>query len=174
MKTDDCYYFGIITRTVGYKGELDIFMDVDNPLEYNNLESVFVKLETGLIPYIIEKLQIKNNHATVRFHDVDNEMAMSLLKKELYLPLSLLPELKGNKFYFHEIKEFQVIDKQKGEIGIVKSVLDFPAQAVLQINSIQNKEILIPITDNIIINVDRNNKTISINAPEGLIDLYLD
>lgn len=36
------------------------------------------------------------------------------------------------------------------------------------------KEILIPLIDEVIKQVDRQNKTIHIKAPQGLIDIYLD
>jgi len=62
---------------------------------------------------------------------------------------------------------------KKDLIGIITEVLEYPHQAVLSIN-FRNKEILIPITDEIIVNVDRDKKHLYTNTPEGLIDLYLE
>jgi len=36
------------------------------------------------------------------------------------------------------------------------------------------KELLLPVTDEVIVLVDRTQKTIEVNAPEGLIELYLE
>jgi 16S rRNA processing protein RimM len=86
--------------------------------------------------------------------------------------LSELPPLEGNKFYFHEIKDFRVVDVAHGKIGVVDGVLDLPQNPLIKI-IFKEKEILIPITDDIIKKVDRKNKEISIDAPDGLIDIYL-
>ena len=116
MKKEDCFYLGIITKPFGYKGELVIYLDVDDPGYYQELPSVLIEMETGLVPFLIEKMSIKNNNATIRLQDVTPEKALTLIKKELYLPLNLLPKLKGNKFYFHEVIGFEVMDNQKGNI----------------------------------------------------------
>ena len=84
------------------------------------------------------------------------------------MPLSL----GSKKFYFHEIVGFKVVDTAKGELGPITEVLEYPTQAILQVMK-GKKEILIPILDQVIQSVDRNKKILTITAPEGLIDMYL-
>lgn len=174
MNKNDCYYLGKITRTNGTKGGLSIFLDVDNPLEYINLDSVFVEFKGQLIPYFISEIIIHNsrNTAVVYFEDInDTEQASKLSNCNLYLPLASLPKLEGNKFYFHEIIDFLLIDENFGQIGKVEQVLEYPNQALFQC-FYNEKEVLIPINDLFIKNVDRVNKTIGLNLPEGLIQIY--
>jgi 16S rRNA processing protein RimM len=92
---------------------------------------------------------------------------------EIYLPLSSLPKLTGNKFYFHEIIGFTLLDSVHGDIGIVESVNDTTAQALFEVVK-DDKQLLIPINDQIITQVDRENKTIHVTTPEGLVDLYME
>ncbi|HET6244484.1 MAG: 16S rRNA processing protein RimM [Bacteroidetes bacterium] len=174
MHKKDCFYLGHTVKLHGYKGELSIKLDVDNPWEYKELESVFIEIDEQLIPFFIKQIDVKDKgFAVVRFDGVDNlEQAQRLLSKELYLPLSVLPALNGNKFYYHEVVDFTVVDKNFGVVGIVKQVLDFPNQAVLQVFK-DNKEILIPVNDEIIKSVDRIQKEVITETPEGLIALYL-
>lgn len=174
MNKNDCYFLGYVAKTHGIKGEVSIKLDVDNPYEYSELESVFLEIQGKLIPFFIESISIKDKgFASVKFEGIDQEpQATSLLHTELFLPLSILPPLSGNKFYFHEVIGFQVEDKDFGPVGIIKDVLDYPHQSVLQIMR-DNKEVLIPITDEIIINIDRAKKTVSVDTPTGLIELYL-
>ena len=176
MKTEDCFYLGYVTKTFGYKGEVVLYLDTDNPSYYQTLESVFILLEGKLIPFFIEKisLRVNSNEATVKFQNVDNEeKAQQLTGNEVYLPLSMLPPLSGNKFYFHEIIGFQVIDASKGSLGPVEKVLEFPNNPVLQIK-VGFKEVLVPARDEFIKKVDRKARSIFVETPEGLIDLYLD
>ncbi len=172
MEKKDCFLLGYISKTVGIKGEVIFNLDVDEPKKYQNLESVFVEINNGLIPFFITKSQVRSNTLIALIDGIDNpQKASELVGTSLYLPLTFLPPLKGNKFYFHEIPGYTVIDKQHGEIGVVESVLDFPQQAILQIKK-DAIEILIPIKDEFVLSIDRIKKTIHTNAPEGLIDLY--
>jgi 16S rRNA processing protein RimM len=92
--------------------------------------------------------------------------------REMYLPLDSLPPLKGKKFYYHEVKGFTVIDTVHGRIGTLVKVMDLPRQSLLQI-AFNDKEILVPLVDEVIVKVDRKKKELHIHAPEGLIDIYL-
>jgi 16S rRNA processing protein RimM len=173
MNKNDFFYLGRIVKAYGKKGELNVVLDTDNPENYKNLKSVFLDLKGNLIPYFIENIQIKNNKAIIKLKDIlTPEIAEMFVNAEIFLPLDQLPKLTGNKFYYHDIIGYTIIDKTYGSIGKVEKVLDLPQQAILQIKY-KNKEILIPITDEIIKIVDRNNKQIKIEAPEGLIEIYL-
>ena len=94
------------------------------------------------------------------------------MRSGIYLPLDLLPKLEGNQFYFHEVIGFKVIDKNHGEVGVIVSINDSAAQPLFEIEQ-GDKEIFIPLIDNFIKKVDRENKVIQVETPEGLIDLYL-
>lgn len=172
MEIKDCFYLGKIVKPFSFKGELVAFFDVDEPLEYSELDGVYIEINKVLVLYPIETIRINANKATIRFENMNQEDSLKLIGKSLYLPLDLLPELEGNNFYFHQVIGFKVIDKEKGDIGIIESVIEYPAQPLFSIKFNQ-KEILMPIIDPIIEKVDRESKTIYINAPAGLIDLYL-
>ncbi len=172
---DGYFYLGKILKPFAAKGALLVNLDVDYPEEYEKMESVFVQMNAKLIPFLIEKVELKhNNKAVITFTDIDSvEQASILVGCELYQPLSLLPELTGNRFYYHEVKGFEVYDNTHGFIGTINEVLEYPHQAVLSIE-FKSKEILIPISDEIVTGIDRIKKQLFTDAPEGLIDLYLE
>ncbi|WP_438963755.1 ribosome maturation factor RimM [Winogradskyella sp.] len=174
MKKDECFYLGKIVKKYSFKGELLAKLDTDEPDLYSNLDAIFVDLRGNMVPFFIERSQLhKSDLLRLKFEDVDSEAdADSLLKSDLYLPLDLLPKLEGDKFYFHEVIGFSIKDKNFGEVGIIKNINDSTAQALFEIDS-DGTEILIPMNDEFIVKVDRKNKTIHVNTPEGLIDLYL-
>jgi len=174
MKKDDCFYLGKIVKKYSFKGELLIKLDTDEPDLYENLDAIFVDLKNNLVPFFIETSQLhKSDLLRVKFEDVDNEEdADALIKSDIYLPLEFLPKLDDDKFYFHEIIGFKVIDKIHGEIGFIKSVNDSTAQALFEIDN-NGIEILIPMNDEFILKLDKKKKEILVKTPEGLIDLYL-
>ena len=174
MDINECFYVGKIVKKYSFKGELLIKLDTDEPEQFENLESVLINLRGNLVPFFIESSQLhKSELLRVKFEEVDTEDdADSLMKSELYLPLSFLPELEDDKFYYHEIIGFQVEDKNFGNVGIISGVNDSTAQALFEIDR-NGTEILIPMNDEFIIKVDKPNKTIFVETPEGLIDLYI-
>lgn len=174
MRKEDCFYLGKIAKKFSFKGEVLIWLDTDEPELYENMESVFVEVNKHLVPFFITNSSLhKNDFLRVRFEDVDTEDdADALLGKAIYLPLSMLPKLEGNKFYFHEVIGFTAQDQRLGNIGIIESINDTTAQPLFEIKKGET-EILIPMIDDFIVKVDRENKTIILNTPEGLVDLYL-
>jgi len=170
---EDCFFFGKVTRTYGYKGGLKVSLDVDQPESYRELEMVFIDLKKKLIPYFIESIHFEKNKANLKLEDVDTiEQAERFLNANIYLPLELLPKLRGNQFYYHEVTGFNVHDKQRGDIGTVSRIIEVPNNPLFSIDH-EGTEILMPMADEIILKVDRKARIIYIKAPEGLIDLYL-
>jgi len=102
----------------------------------------------------------------------DEATAKKLLKKEIYLPLDQLRELDDVSFYDHEVLGYEVIDSIKGSIGKVTNVIDIASNPLMQ-TEINGKEVLLPIFDGLVKKVDRKKMILYIEAPEGLIDLYL-
>lgn len=175
MTKEACFYLGKIVKKYSFKGELLAKLDTDQPDIYENLDAIFIEVNETLIPFFIEKSQLhKSDLLRLKFDDVTNEAdADALMKCDLYLPLDLLPKLEGNKFYFHEIIGFQLNDESFGPVGIVKGVNDSTSQALFEVDR-TGIEILIPMNDDFITKLDRTAKTILVNTPPGLIELYLE
>ena len=176
MQKEDCFYLGKIVKKQSFKGEVVITLDTDEPDLYENLESVFVDLGNNLVPFFIEKSSLsKSTMFRVKFEDVDSEQdADAIMRSGIYLPLNLLPKLSGNKFYYHEVIGFKIVDTAFGEVGTIVSINDTSAQPLFEIDGNNGDEIFIPMIDEFIKNVDKENKLVEVTTPEGLIDLYLE
>ena len=175
MRIDDCYQLGYVIKTHGLDGEVSILLDVDVPDDYHALESVFLATKSSetLIPFFLEHIVIQNNKALVKFEDIDTiEQAEPLVKAELYLPLTSLPELSEDQYYYHEIIGFRVTDQQLGDLGTIKDVYSTAGQDLIALDY-QGKEALIPINDNIVVRVDKAQSTVHVDLPEGLLEVYL-
>ena len=177
MKVDlnDYYSLGYVKKTANRTGEITIFLDVDNPMAYKNLRCFFVEMPSGLVPFFIEKIQFRHHgEAAVKLEGIDSEEKAELLKgKSLWLPLEQLPKLTGNRFYYHEIVNWHIFDENNNDLGTIKDVLDNTVQPLFQIVHPSGKEILIPIHDDILKNVDRDHQRIEVVMPDGLLELYL-
>ncbi len=174
MKQDDCYQLGEVIKTHGLNGEVNISLEVDFPDEYQNLESVFLEQQGKLVPFFIDTIQINNNHrALVKFDDIESlDDAKNIIKAKLYLPLSALPKLEKGQYYFHDLIACEVFEGDI-KLGVVKEVIDLNGNQLLAIDA-DNKEILIPLKDEILTNVDTANKRVDVSLPDGLLDIYND
>ncbi len=174
MRKEDCFYLGKIAKKFSFKGEVLIYLDTDEPELYENMESVFVEFNNNLVPFFIENSSLhKNDFLRVRFEDVGNEEeADRLLGAAVYLPLKMLPKLSGNKFYFHEVIGFEIEDQRLGVFGKIVAVNDSSAQTLFEVLN-GDVEILIPMIDHFLVKIDRENKKVVMNLPEGLVEMYL-
>jgi 16S rRNA processing protein RimM len=168
------FLLGKIFRTHGYKGGLKAIFDVDQPQEYRELDMLFIDVKGQLIPWMVENIHLEKNKANLKLADLkDMEGAEKLVGHFIYLPVELLPKLKGNKFYYHEVTGYKVHDEKHGDIGIIDRVIDLPNNPLFAV-TFGEKEILLPISDEIILKVDRKKKVIEVRAPDGLIEIYIE
>ncbi|GAB4134081.1 MAG: ribosome maturation factor RimM [Bacteroidia bacterium] len=174
MEFKDYFSVGYVSRTVGLKGEFVIQLDVDEPLRYKGIDALFLETPEGLVPFFIKDSRVKNRELTVLAEGISNsDEAKKLTGCHVWLPLEILPPLDETQFYFHEISGFEVIDSEKGNIGIADAVADRMMQPVLIVRH-PKAEVLIPLAKGVVQKVDRAARHLYIQAPEGLIDLYLD
>lgn len=174
MRKEDTFFVGTIVSKFSFKGEVLVKTDGDDLSLLENRESVFVELGKDLIPFFIEKCSYhKSNLLRIKFEEVDTERdAEALLRHHLFLPLSLLPKLTGNKFYYHEVIGFEVFDVNYGRVGVITHINDSSSQPIFEIAH-EDQQILIPLHDDFLKEVNRKDKKITVQTPDGLIELYI-
>lgn len=174
MRKEDCFQLGNITKQHGYKGDVSVHLDVDDTSKYEQLKAVFIERGTALIPYFIEKMEVKSGgQYKVTFEGVHGaHAAEELVGANLFLPLTQLEPLTGKKFYYHEVIGYMIEDASKGEIGPIEDIIDFSVNPLAKVVR-EDTEILIPLNDDVIEALDRKNKVMHVKLPEGLLDLYL-
>ncbi len=170
---DEFFYLGTLTRPFGLKGELCAFFDTDNPERYTQLDALFLDLDGEKIPYTVEHIAYRgNNQFVIKFDGIGPNECREFAQVELYLPLSQLPPLDGNRFYFHEVIGFTVIDERLGEIGTCQDFLEVSNNPIMQVDH-NGTEILIPASQQFVTQVDRENRILHVSTPEGLVEIYL-
>lgn len=174
MKADELFRLGKIVRTFGSKGELMLQVEAEEFAGIKKLESVFVELNHNLIPFFIESLQSRpKNQFLVKFMDIETvEDADELTGCQAYAPKSLLPAAKKKKIISNDFSGYAVIDSVHNEVGVLRELLEMPQQTLMAIEK-EGKEILIPVVEEFILDIDHKKKIIYTQTPEGLIELYL-
>ena len=170
----DYYYLGKITKKYSFKGEVLLKIDTDQPSYYKKIKSLFIYKENKLTLHKIEVARFhKDSLLRLKFEGINSDKeANSIINCDIYLPTNNLPILTGNKFYYHDVINYLIIDEDFGEIGKIISIKENISQDLFVIDHNKN-EVLIPIHDEFIVEVDKKKNQIIVKTPEGLIDLYI-
>ena len=174
MDKSETRYIGFLSKLHGFSGEFNLVSD--NPLDEDieNWESVLLEIDGLLIPFFIDSFEpVSDFSARIGFEDIDSsEAAKEFIGCKIYqLEENMnsgsedLPET-----FDDDVTDFKVIDYKAGFIGTVDSILQYSTNVLLRIIN-GDREILVPVSDEIIISVDFDKKTINIESPEGLLEL---
>lgn len=156
-------YIGRLVNTHGIKGEVRLLS------KFRYKDKVFVK---GFKVYVgkdkeefeIEKYRVHKNFDMLVFKDNYDINKVEYLKGSLvYINKDDL-HLDDNTFLSIDLIGFNVIIDNKN-IGIIKEVLDTPANEVLVLGN----NVMIPYVKDFIDNININEKTITIKNIKGLI-----
>lgn len=174
MKIEDCFYIGYITKTKGLKGEVQVYFEYDEPADLK-LDSVFAEINGKLVPFFIASYKLQNNQTgNFYFDDIDSiEKAETLVRKKLYLPNSSKPQRDEDEFLITDLKGFIAHDEKAGELGEIIEIHEYPQQFVAVV-PFKNKDIMFPLNEDLIVEIDDENGVLYVDLPEGLIDLYLE
>lgn len=173
MKIEDSFYIGYITKTKGLKGEVQVYFEYPEP-EDLELKSVFVELNGKLVPYFISSYKLHSNQTGYfYFDDIDTiEKAEKLVRKKVYQPNSIKPERDKDEFLITDLIGFIAHDERFGELGEIIEIHEYPQQFVAVV-PYKFREIMFPLNDDFIREIDEEEGVVYLTLPEGLIDVYL-
>jgi len=173
MNTKDCFKLGKFTKPFRYHGEVILWMDVDDRSPYSKIKVVWVEERISLVPYMITKLKPHKDRFVATIEGVNSEQgAKSICGKDVYLPISELPKLNNSQFYFHEVPGWTVVDLNTGEeVGEIEQVLDHEPYPMLEVNR-DGVELILPLPANFIVEVERENKILKVEIPDGLVQVF--
>ena len=160
-------------KTHGVKGELVLTLGEGIYSEELDPEFLLLDIDNGLVPFYVESYRVKSSkNMLVKLESVDNEnKAKEMVGVQVYVETAMLEtegELPSAAFV-----GFRVTDKQKGDIGVISEIQEISNNPLFVID-FEGNEILIPINPDFILNVNEKDKTMQVDLPEGLIDLYLE
>ncbi len=166
---------GRITGTHGLDGGVILqhqFMDKSKRFPWKH---IFIELHRrSYIPFFIEDRKVLNDEEVrLRLEEVTSkEMARELSGKAVYIETEVFQEL-FPQTVTPNMEGFTIIDQQLGTIGTVLQLVETPGQ-VLAVVQYKGKEALIPLIDATLRRVDGLRKTIEVQLPDGLLDVYTD
>lgn len=174
MKIEEAFYIGYVTKTKGLKGEVQLFFEYDEP-EILDLDVIFADINGKMVPFFVSSYKLHTNSTgNFYFDDIDHiDKAQPLLRKKIYLPLTKMPDRSDDEFHYEDLVGFMVTDEHLGELGEVIEVNEYPQQFVATM-TYQNKEVMFPLNEDMIVEIDEEEGLLRVLLPEGLLDIYLE
>ncbi|MEK3915391.1 ribosome maturation factor RimM [Paenibacillus sp. FSL H7-0331] len=172
--SDKLYTIGKIVNTHGLLGELRIFPETDFADERfaNGSQLVFVDPKTNVqIPVTVNSAREHKKMFIVKFkgfqhiNEVEKYKGWLLKVEEKYML-----ELPDDEFYYHEIIGCRVVTDEGEELGTISEILSPGANDVWVVDRPSGKPVLLPYIDDVVLDVDIENKLIKVHVLEGLLD----
>lgn len=172
IKQEEVFQIGKLGKPHGVKGEIsfnfddDIFDRVDN-------DYVILDIDGILVPFFIEEYRFKGSEvALMKFVDIDTQdRARELTGSKVYFPRKL-SDSSDDSLSWAEIIGYDIIDANINKVvGKIKSVDDTTVNVLFEIETSDGRDILLPANEDLITNVDTENRSIEMNISEGLLDL---
>lgn len=172
MTIDEGFYIGYISKTKGLKGEVQLFFEFED-YEELDLDVIFVEVNKKLVPYFVDHIKLqKNSTAYATFEDVDHiDKAQVLVRKKMYLPSDKMPERDPDDFRYTDLIGYMVVDEIEGELGEITNVQELPQQHIATVD-MAGKDLMFPLSEDLILGIDAEEKMLEVGLPEGLVDLY--
>lgn len=105
-----------------------------------------------------------------KFREIDDrDKAEELIGAEIWIDKNKQVELEEDWFYYSELRGCKVFDERGGNIGVVRDILEQPANLILEVEKKSGERVLIPFIEEFVKVVDTSNRRIVISPIEGLV-----
>ena len=168
------FKIGRLAATFGLEGELILEHSLGKKTSLKGLENIFIEeTKDSFLPYFLESAKIKNDKEVyVKLEGISaKETAKPFIKKEVWLSENDFKKFAANAAPI-SLLGFMVVNENE-ELGEVCEVIEQPHQVLCKI-MLNGKEALIPVHEDSLEKIDKKNRKLFVNLPDGLLDIYRD
>ncbi len=168
IKKEDVYKIGRIGKAHGVKGEVTFNFN-DDVFDRVDAEYLILEVDGILVPFFMEEYRFRSDStALVKFEDIDTQdRARELTNCDVYFPREL-SDNDEEEISWSFLVGFSIVDAQNGKnVGTIASIDDNTMNILFELED----GTLIPASEELITDIDKDNKTITIALPEGILEL---
>ena len=168
IKKEEVYKIGRIGKAHGVKGEVSFNFD-DDVFDRVDAEYLILEVDGILVPFFMEEYRFRSDStALVKFEDIDTQdRARELTNCDVYFPRDLADD-EEEALTYSFLVGFDIVEASTGKkVGTIASVDESTLNILFELED----GMLIPASEELITDIDKDNKTITIALPEGILDL---
>lgn len=169
IKETEVYRIGKIGKPHGIKGELQMQIE-DDVFDVVDADYLVLSIDGIMVPFFIEEYRFRSDESVLmKFCDIDTqERARELTGVEVFFPYSLAEQDDSGDVSTARIVGFSIINAADGKVaGRIASVDDTTVNTLFVLDN----DLLIPATDDMVKEINTENRTIIMELPEGILDL---
>lgn len=167
IRQEEVYKIGRLGKAHGIKGEVSFQFD-DDVFDRTDADYLILDIDSILVPFFMEEYRFRSDSlALVKFCDIDTqERASELTGCDVYFPRALAEE--DDTPTLVSLVGFDLVDaKGNKRIGTIATIDDSTANILFELEDGR----LIPVTDDLITDINTKERTIKMEIPEGLLEL---
>ena len=161
-----------VLKSNGTEGEILIGFREISPEDLNQTEPVFITFDGLPVPFFIESFSRKGtNRALAHLTGVKNlQDAEELVGKDIFVIPDGIHEYENadNGLTVDDLIGWSLLDAEGKAVGEITDYEDIPGNTCLYVET-KGGQVMVPLHEDLILSVDEDSKTISVNVPEGLI-----
>ena len=162
---------GKIINTHGLRGDVKIVTWTDYPEDFEEIEKVYIKRKTGDEVLNIANVKYQKNNIIVKFKEIaDINEAEKYKNLVVYADREDLPELEEGAHYIADLIGLTVVDEKGEVIGELVDVFNTGANDIYDVKRSGKKNLLLPVIDEVVKDIDLESKKITVHVMEGLDD----
>lgn len=171
IKKEEVYKIGLFNKPHGIHGELQ-FTFTDDIFDRVDCDYLICLLDGIFVPFFIEEYRFRSDStALVKLEGIDTaERARMFTNIEVYFPVKHAEEAEDGELSWNFFIGFQMEDIHHGPLGEVIDV-DTTTVNTLFVVEREEEELLVPAQEEFIVGIDQKQKLITVELPEGLLNL---
>jgi len=173
VKKNDLLLIGKIVGTHGLKGYIKVYSYAESASVFKTDSLILVRsTEDREQTYTVKWAKPHKNITLMSLKGITSlSLAEPLVGSELFIEKANLPELEEGSYYWYDIIGISVFTTEDRYIGRVKSIIPTGSNDVLVVkdpNRDKDNEVLIPVLESVILEIDLEDKTMRVDLPDGL------
>jgi 16S rRNA processing protein RimM len=167
------FKIGKLVAAFGVNGQLILQHELGKKTSLKGLQAIFIEeKKKSFLPWFIESVKIKSdNEVYLALEGIaSREAALKITQKEVWLPEADFKKFAA-KSAPANLLGYTIVDIKKS-LGPIVEVIEQPHQMLCRLE-INNKEVLIPLNENTLQEIDHKKRQVIVTLPDGLLEIYL-
>ena len=165
---EDYLMVGVIANTHGVRGEVKVYPTTDDVNRFKKLKEIYMGDEKA--PLHIQSVKFQKNMVILGFKEFTtlNEVE-GLRNKELFVDRAHAVKLQKDEYFISDLIGMKVVTDEGADLGELTDVMTTGANDVYVVKTTDGKEVLLPAIKECVLNVDMNERVMSVHIMEGLL-----
>lgn len=166
---ENYFIIGDIVNTQGIKGEMRVIPCVDEVTRFELLDKVYIDLKGKITEYQVQSVRYHKQFVLLKLKGIDDMTSAERLKGSIVkITEDMAIPCEEGEYYVRDLYDMTVFTDEGENLGIITDVLFTGANDVYVITPENGKDILIPAIKQVVLDVDVENKKMTVKLLEGL------